>query len=184
MDQLCWTTRWEVWRDLMSAPSSRQRKRVMEFLQTRPALLYWGDSWFSTPLYLNLARQSLLRIDGMAMLMGKPGATASELFTAAHIRNVTARVLSSPFDVVCISAGGNDQLSERLANVFAAWMAPRQPAKIDAEEAFDVLTASRTFDVIRDRYVALLTALRTTQPSALPRRRPHLCADPADRRER
>ena len=66
MDQLCWTTRWEVWRDLIGTPSSRQRKRVMVFLQTRPALLYWGDSWFSTPLYLNLARQSLLRIDGMA----------------------------------------------------------------------------------------------------------------------
>jgi hypothetical protein len=89
----------------------------MEFLQTRPALLYWSDSWFSTPLYLNLARQSLLRIDGMAMLMGKPGATASELFTAAHIRNITARVLGSPFDIVCISAGGNDQLSERLEHV-------------------------------------------------------------------
>lgn len=168
MDQLCWTTRWEVWRDLMSAPSSRQRKRVMEFLQSRPALLYWGDSWFSTPLYLNLARQSLLRIDGMAMLMGKPGATASELFTAAHIRNVTARVLGSPFDIVCISAGGNDQLSERLESVFAAWMPPRHPAKIDAQEAFEVLSAARTFDVIRDRYVALLTALRAVQ-----RNRPH-----------
>ena len=80
MDQMNWTTRWETWRTLMGAPSSLQRKRVEAFLQTRPSLLYWGDSWFSTPLYLNLARQSILGIDGMAMLIGKPGATASELF--------------------------------------------------------------------------------------------------------
>ena len=88
MDSLSWTTRWEVWRNLMGRPSSPQRRRVDAFLQTRPALLYWGDSWFSTPLYLNLARQSLLRIDGLSMIVGQPGAMASELFSDTRIRHM------------------------------------------------------------------------------------------------
>lgn len=159
MDQMNWTTRWETWRTLMGAPSSLQRKRVEAFLQTRPSLLYWGDSWFSTPLYLNLARQSILGIDGMAMLIGKPGATASELFTASRISEIAGRLRAWPFDALCLSAGGNDQLSERLAKVFAAWAPPNGRAKIGAEEAFDVLLAAKGFEVIRGRYAALLEAL-------------------------
>lgn len=167
MDQMNWTTRWETWRTLMGAPSSFQRKRVDAFLQTRPALLYWGDSWFSTPLYLNLARQSILGIDGMAMLIGKPGATASDLFTARRVANITDRLLSSPFDAVCLSAGGNDQLSERLAKVFEDWKAPQRPAKITADAAFQILLASRGFEIIRGRYIVLLDSLR-----AVVRKRP------------
>lgn len=159
MDQMNWTTRWETWRTLMGAPSSLQRKRVDAFLETRPSLLYWGDSWFSTPLYLNLARQSILGIDGMAMLIGKPGATASELFTGSRIAEIADRVRAWPFDGVCLSAGGNDQLSERLAKVFADWAPPRNRAKIDADTAFGILLDSGGFDVIRGRYAALLEAL-------------------------
>ena len=51
-------TRWEDWRKLIGPQNSRHRKLVLEQLKTQPALLYWGDSWFSTPLYPNLARQS------------------------------------------------------------------------------------------------------------------------------
>ncbi|MGH8076296.1 MAG: hypothetical protein ACREPE_03080 [Lysobacter sp.] len=169
MDQMTWTTRWEIWRKVMGAPSSRQRRHVMEFLQRRPALLYWGDSWFSTPLYLNLARQSLLRMDGMAMVVGKPGATASELFGAGHVANMAGRIQAWPFDVLCLSAGGNDQLSERLAKVFAAWMPPARKPKIDARQAFDVLLGTPSFDVIRARYAAVLDAVRSVR-----RKRPAL----------
>lgn len=149
MDRMNWTTRREVWRELMDRPSSAQRKRVETFLKTRPALLYWGDSWFSTPLYLNLARQSILRTDGMAMLIGKPGATASELFTAARIREIAGRVAGSPFDAVCLSAGGNDRLSDRLEKRFAAWIPPRRSAQLGAQEAFEFLAADGGFEVVR-----------------------------------
>lgn len=163
MDQMTWTTRWEVWRKVMGAPSSRQRRHVIAFLQRRPALLYWGDSWFSTPLYLNLARQSLLRIDGMAMLVGKPGATAGELFGAADVATMAARLQAWPFDVLCLSAGGNDQLSERLAKAFAAWMPPAHRPKIDAREAFDVLVATSSFELIRARYAVVLDAMQAVR---------------------
>jgi hypothetical protein len=167
MDQLSWTTRWESWRELMGRPKTPQRRRVETFLQSRPALLYWGDSWFSTPLYLNLARQSLLRIDGMAMVVGKPGAMASELFTDSHIDNMIGRILGSPFDVLCLSAGGNDKLSERLARSFRAWQPPNSRPKIDAAAAFAMLDAVDGFGPVRARYEALLTAIRR---KVLPRR--------------
>lgn len=160
MDQMTWTTRWETWRKVMGAPSSRQRRHVMAFLEQRPALLFWGDSWFSTPLYLNLARQSLLRMDGMAMLVGKPGATASELFGAADVDTMAGRIQAWPFDVLCLSAGGNDQLSERLAKVFAPWMPPARKPRIDAQQAFEHLLATNSFDVIRARYAVVLDAMR------------------------
>ena len=156
-------TQWETWRSLMGPHGSRQRQQVEALLATRPCLLYWGDSWFSTPLYLNLARQSLLRITGMAMLIGKPGATAAELFTAAKARNYTARLKSSPFDAVCLSAGGNDQLSERLAKIFAAWMPPRAQPKIGARDAFDILLESRSLDGVRNRYATVLDAFGAVQ---------------------
>ena len=142
MDDLNWTTRWEVWRDLMGTPSSARRKQVNTFLETRPCLLYWGDSWFSTPLYMNLAKQSMSRIDGMAVVVGKPGATASKLFSAAEIREVSGRLKGSPFDMACLSAGGNDELSERLENIFAAWMPPKRARKISPEAAFQILLES------------------------------------------
>ena len=53
---MSWVTSWEAWRQAMGPHGSRQRRHVDDFLQAHPAVLYWGDSWFSTPLYLNLAR--------------------------------------------------------------------------------------------------------------------------------
>src|SRR5918993_3635667 len=104
MDHLSWTTRWETWRTLMGRPRSAQRRRVDAFLRTQPALLYWGDSWFSTPLYPNLARQSAARIAGIGMLIGRPGATAEQLFSASDVRKVAERLRNNPFDVLCLSA--------------------------------------------------------------------------------
>lgn len=159
MDHMNWTTRWETWRRLMGTPSSRQRRQINVFLKTRPCLSYWGDSWFSTPLYLNLARQSILGIAGMAMLVGKPGASAAELFTAANIRAMAGRLASSPFDMLCISAGGNDQLSQQLRSAFAAWMPPRRRTQLDADAAFEHLRAQGGFERLRGRYAALLDGL-------------------------
>jgi hypothetical protein len=135
MAQMSWTTRWESWRELMGRSGTPQRRRVDAFLQTHPAMLYWGDSWFSTPLYLNLARQSLLQITGMAMVVGKPGATASDLFAPNEVDRMIDRINGSPFDVLCLSAGGNDQLSERLAQSFRAWQPPAQRPKITGQAA-------------------------------------------------
>jgi hypothetical protein len=132
---------------------------VTEFLATRPCLFYWGDSWFSTPLYLNLAKQSMSKIDGMAVVVGEPGATANQLFTPGKIKEIKGRMKANPFDVVCLSAGGNDELSDRLAGIFGDWMPPKKRKRITPEEAFKVVLDSRTLQGVQNRYRAVLTAL-------------------------
>jgi len=152
-------TRWEDWRKLMGPPSSRQRKAINAWLETRPCLLFWGDSWFSTPLYPNLARQAIARMDALSMLIGKPGAQAAQLFSASAVRNVADRIASNPFDLLCVSAGGNDALSERLQRVFADWTGRSRKPPISADDAYALLLDSGIFTRIHDAYVRLLDSL-------------------------
>lgn len=160
MDKMTWVTTWEAWRAAMGTPSSRQRKQVDRFLETHPSILYWGDSWFSTMLYLNLARQSIRRIDGMGILIGKPGATAERLFAPSEVKEKSGRLKRWPFDLVCLSAGGNDALSERLAAVFKDWVEGARNDKLTAEQAYEVLLASSVFPTIRQAYVRVLEAIK------------------------
>ncbi len=159
MSNMSWVTSWEKWREVMGPRRSRQRAKVLEFLETHPATLYWGDSWFSTPLYLNLARQSCLRINGMGMIVGKPGAEAAELFEKDNVKRMVGRLKASPFDLLCLSAGGNDCLDDRLAKVFAKWQGKNNVAKIPAAEAYGLLTKSGAFNRVYQAYVGLLDAL-------------------------
>ncbi len=162
MSNMSWVTSWEKWREAMGPRGSRQRARVMDYLKSHPAILYWGDSWFSTPLYLNLARQSCLRINGMGMLVGKPGAEAAELFTADAVKRMVDRLKASPFDLLCLSAGGNDCLDDRLAQVFAPWQGVRR-AKISAGQAYQQMIAAGVFDRVHAAYAGLLDALAPVQ---------------------
>lgn len=171
MPNMSWVTQWEAWRKSLGPAGSLQRRHVLEFLQTHPAVLYWGDSWFSTPLYLNLARQSARRIDGMNMIVGKPGALANALFSASEVERMGDRIANNPFDLVCLSAGGNDCLSERLAEVFADWQgaSPRRRDRIDADAAWQVFLDSGLLDGVHAAYARVLVRLREVQ-----RQRPSL----------
>lgn len=169
-EHMSWVTSWEQWRRTVGPEGSRQRRNVLAFLETHPAILYWGDSWFSTPLYLNLARQSARRINGLSMIIGKPGAQASQLFASGEVARIGSRVANNPFDLVCLSAGGNDCLSDRLAGVFHRWVdSPGQQTKIGAAEAYAVFRDSKALDRVTAAYVRVLDRLQAIQRS-----RPHL----------
>lgn len=156
-------TRWEHLRSLTTGPK-RHRKAVADYLATHPAVLYHGDSWFSTPLYPNLARQSASRVDGVRMIVGKPGAPARELFAAGPAQTFAKRVAALPFDVVCLSAGGNDLLSKRLEQIFSPWMQGGKP-KVSAQEAFDHAVAADAFADLRAHYRVMLRALVQAAPA-------------------
>lgn len=164
-DHMSWVTSWELWRKAIGPHGSRQRRNVDKFLETHPAILYWGDSWFSTPLYLNLARQSARRINGFSMIIGKPGALAANLFSAREVVRIGDRVANNPFDLVCLSAGGNDCLSDRLTAAFRAWTtAPgTKPPKIDAPAAFAIFRDAKLLDRVSDAYVRVLDRLQKIQ---------------------
>lgn len=163
MDYMSWVTSWENWRISMGPKGGRHRRDVERFLKSHPAILYWGDSWFSTPLYLNLARQSAGRTNGMGIIIGKPGAQAQELFTASKIKSIKGRLLSSPFDLLCLSAGGNDCVSKELAGVFAKWQGDPNAEKMDGQSAYSILKKSETFGFVFEAYDALLTAAKEVQ---------------------
>ena len=144
---------WDAVKDATGTPGSRKRKVWREVLQTRPAIAYWGDSWFSTPLYKNLYWNSFARIDGISLRLGGPGLTAARMLTPANCREQAERLKSREFDLVCLSIGGNDALGPRLSALFDG--APR----MTADDAFKRLLEARVFDVLRDRYRLALSEL-------------------------
>lgn len=144
---------WDVVKDATGTPNSRKRKVWREVLQNRPAIAYWGDSWFSTPLYKNLYWNSFARIDGISLRLGGPGLTAAKMLTPANCRDQAERLKSREFDLVCLSIGGNDALGARLTSLFDR--APR----MDADVAFQRLLDARVFDVLRERYHLVLSEL-------------------------
>ena len=132
---------------------SRQRREWQAYLERRPLIAYWGDSWFSTPLYRNLCWNSFARIDGMSIRLGAPGLTAAQMLTPAACRDHAERFAARGFDLLCLSIGGNDCLGERLAAVFAG--TPR----MDADAAFARVLAHGVFERLLGRYDLLLTAM-------------------------
>jgi len=147
---------YDNWGQLNAAsgtPRSRERREWRAWLERRPLIAYWGDSWFTTPLYRNLAWHSFSRIEGMSIRLGGPGQTAARMFTPAACRNNAERFAARGFDLLCVSAGGNDCLGERLAAVFAG------RGRMDADAAFDAVVAHGTFERLRARYATLMTAM-------------------------
>lgn len=144
---------WNAVREASGTPSSRKRQVWREVLRTRPAIAYWGDSWFSTPLYKNLYWNSFARIDGISLRLGGPGLTAAKMLTSGNCRNQAERLASREFDLVCLSIGGNDALGARLSALFDG--APRMPA----DEAFQRVIDARVFEALRERYHVALSAL-------------------------
>lgn len=144
---------WDAIRDATGTPSSRKRQVWREVLRTRPAIAYWGDSWFSTPLYKNLCWNSFARIDGISLRLGGPGLSAARMLTPAACRDQAQRLKSREFDLLCLSIGGNDGLSRRLPAILDG------SGRLDAQQAFEKVLAARLFDDIRARYAVALSAL-------------------------
>ncbi|TWT22350.1 hypothetical protein FQY83_04785 [Luteimonas marina] len=146
---------WTQVRAASGMPRSKQRRDWREYLKQRPAIAYWGDSWFSTPLYKNLCWNSFARIDGMSIRLGGPGLTAAEMLTPAACRNYAERFASREFDLLCLSIGGNDCLGDRLAKVFAG------QGRMDADDAFEAVVEHGVFERLLARYDLLLSSMKT-----------------------
>jgi lysophospholipase L1-like esterase len=153
MNRGVFATHWLDWKEIRGRDAGH-RHRMDRILGDRPTLLYFGDSWFSTPLYPNLARQSIEAIDGMAMIHGKPGATSKDLLDRSEkIERLADYLEWYAFDALLISLGGNDAI-DKLASLFEPGDEEMTP-----EEAFAHVESSRVFEYIFDRYHRLLDRL-------------------------
>jgi hypothetical protein len=153
-------TSWDALRSATGTPASRKRAAWREHLRTRPAIVYWGDSWFRTPLYRNLSWHSFIRIDGIALKLGAPGLLAEKMLTPANCRDTATRIASREFDLLAISVGGNDALDKRLDSIFRNHTGSR----LEAPEAFARVLASGLFDRLRERYAILMDAMQQHAP--------------------
>lgn len=147
---------YDNWQQVYAAsgsPSSRNRRTWREYLQTRPAICYWGDSWFSTPLYKNLYWNSFSRIEGMSLRLGGPGLSARQMCTPRACANNAERLASREFDVLCVSIGGNDCLGDDLKTMFAG------VGRMDVDTAFERVLALGALEAVHERYTILLRAM-------------------------
>lgn len=151
--ELHYASSWEDWR-LLRGATPLLRRKMTQLLQKRPSLLYFGDSWFSTPIYPNLARQSIEKIDGLGMIAGEPGATSKDLLgRTRQINNLVDRIIWDQFDLLIISLGGNDAIS-KLEDLFD------DNVRRTPEKAFDELVGSRVFEYLKNRLTRLLDAIQ------------------------
>src|SRR5690606_39845298 len=93
---------YDNWGQLNAAsgtPRTRARRDWQAWLERRPLIAYWGDSWFTTPLYRNLAWHSFSRIEGMSIRLGRPGLTAAGTLTPSACRGHAARLATDGFDL-------------------------------------------------------------------------------------
>lgn len=149
---------WDEVKEATGTPSSRKRQQWREYLATRPAIAYWGDSWFTTPLYRNLNWHSFSRIEGISVRLGKPGYLAAEMCTRSLTRNYAERLASREFDLLCVSIGGNDALDKRLAKVF------KGRRGLLAEDAYKEVVDAGIFERLFDDYDTLLTSMTAIAP--------------------
>jgi len=149
---------WDGIREATGNPSSARRKVWRDYLKDRPAIAYWGDSWFTTPLYRNLNWHSFARIDGVSIRLGKPGYLAADMCTRSLTRSYAERLASREFDLLCISIGGNDALDKRLARALQG------KSGLSAADAYGEVLNAGILGGILQAYCTLMDSMTELAP--------------------
>lgn len=112
----------------------RQVYRLLKrhkLLKSTPVILCEGDSWFSTPLSMNLldqlvqatpaeqaANKTFFGSGGLFFRAEKSGDTAINMFSQKKVNNLAKWFKAFDFDLVLLSAGGNDFVADFLEDLF------------------------------------------------------------------
>lgn len=127
-------------------------------VDTVPLILIEGDSWVSMPPYHDLGDHLERTTNAVYLRMGKHGDTAADMFAPANLAKLRSRLSNFRFDLLLVSAGGND-LANALDKhrIFAPGDPPTTPAKAAAR-----VDASGLFKRLASAYKALLAVTRGT----------------------
>lgn len=136
-----------------------------------PIVFCEGDSWFSTPLTMNLLdwlvypapedeRKGvpLFGAGGLFFRAEESGDLATDMFAARGIRALSRWYRGFAFDLVLVSAGGNDFVDSFLQATFRG-AAPMSPAEAHRR----VLDTGRYAQVL-ERYRAFVMAFQAIHP--------------------
>ena len=149
----------------------RALKRRPALLAATPVVFCEGDSWFSTPLAMNLLdwlvfpspedeRRGVpvFGAGGLFLRKEHSGDLATDMFTASKVRRLAGWYEGFDFDIALLGAGGNDFVGPFLKRVFAG--APRMtPA-----QAFERVVASGRHAQVLAAYLRVVAAFVAARP--------------------
>jgi hypothetical protein len=150
----------------------RAVKRKPALAASTPIVFCEGDSWFSTPLSMNAldwivyptpedeARGiPLFGSGGLFFRAEHSGDLATDIFTEKKVKSLLSWFKAFDFDIVLLSAGGNDFVGAFLARTFVG--AP----KMDASAAFERVVDSGRYDAVFRSYQRIVDAFQKAKPT-------------------
>ena len=160
------TTRVGQFRDI-----HRALKRKPALFAATPIVFCEGDSWFSTPLAMNLvdwlvfpSPQDEARgvpvfgAGGLFLRREHSGDLATDMFTAAKVRGLARWYEGFEFDIALLSAGGNDFTGAFLARTFA------RESRMGVSQAFDIVVATGRYEQVLAAYRRVVAAFVAARP--------------------
>lgn len=148
-------------------------------LEHTPVVFCEGDSWFSTPLAMNLLDWivspapedeekgvPLLGKGGLFFRVERSGDQASpqtahpnrSMFTPANVDDLIGWYTKYDFDAVLLSAGGNDFVDTWLHTTMAGHRG------LTPTQAFDVVVATGRYEEVRKAYAYFVGAFHKAKP--------------------
>ncbi|MDG2517726.1 hypothetical protein [Lysobacter soli] len=150
----------------------RALQRKPELAARTPVFFCEGDSWFSTPLAMNLLDWLVFPTPedeergvpqfgagGLFFRIEKSGDLAIDIFSERRIADLVDWYGGFEFDAVLISAGGNDFVADFLKGLFVG------QSSMTPEQAFARVERSRRFEEVRGAYQRFLRAFKRTRPN-------------------
>jgi hypothetical protein len=140
-------------------------------LDTTPVILCEGDSWFSTPLSMNLIDQLVFATPeeeaagkvffgkgGLFFRAEKSGDRALNMFTEKNVNKLSKWYKAFDFDLVLLSAGGNDFVDEFLKKLF------KNKPVITVQQAVQLVIDSGQYDKVLAAYRVFINKFISEKP--------------------
>jgi len=141
-------------------------------LDKTPIILSEGDSWFSTPLATNLLDQLVqptaeeeaegqvwIGDGGLFFRAEKSGDTAVNMFSKDKVDKLAKWFKAFDFDLVLLSAGGNDFVAEFLEDLF------ENQVEMSVDEAVDLMINTGRYDEVLQAYRTFIKKFILVKPN-------------------
>ena len=142
-----------------------------DLLSTTPIIMCEGDSWFSTPLAMNLLDQLVVATPeeeaagkvwigegGVFFRDEKSGDTAINMFSQKKLDSLAKWYDAFDFDMVLLSAGGNDFVADFLLDLF------KNQTRMSVNEAQELVLNSGRYQQVHQAYKRFIRKFIALKP--------------------
>lgn len=135
-----------------------------------PLIFTEGDSWFSTPVTMNLvdhlvfpdssaAPIPVFGRGGLFFRAERSGDTAATIFSEENLNRLRRWLGAYEFDLILLSAGGNDLVGDFLVDTFDG-----VDIELSVDEALQIVVATGIFTSLRRLYSAWMDMCSEVRP--------------------